>query len=43
MGTELKPFGMDANFARECVACHAPLRKNDYVFTAPIAAARGPG
>ncbi len=42
MGTELKPFGMDGNFARECVACHAPLRKNDYVFTAPIAAARGP-
>jgi hypothetical protein len=42
MGAELKPFGIDANFARECVACHLPLRKNDYVFTAPIAAARGP-
>jgi heme-binding protein/cytochrome P460 len=42
MGAELKPFGSDADFARECVACHAPLRKNDYVFTAPIAAARGP-
>lgn len=41
MGTELKPFGKDANFARECVACHAPLRSNDYVFTAPIPAEEG--
>ena len=41
MGVELKPFGKDANFARECVACHAPLRSNDYVFTAPIAGERG--
>ncbi len=40
-GLELKPFGKDANFARECVACHAPLRRNDYVFTAPMAAAGG--
>lgn len=40
MGPELKPFGKDANFANECVACHTPLRRNDYVFTAPIAAAR---
>ena len=41
MGPELKPFGPDAGFARECVACHAPLRQNDYVFTVPIAASRG--
>jgi hypothetical protein len=41
MGTELEPFGRDAGFARECVACHAPLRRNDYVFTAPIAAGGG--
>jgi len=39
MGVELKPFGKDAHFARECVACHEPLHRNDYVFTAPIAAA----
>jgi hypothetical protein len=38
MGTELKPFGKNADFARGCIACHAPLRSNDYVFTAPIAA-----
>jgi hypothetical protein len=42
MGSELKPFGTDAGFARDCVACHAPLRRNDYVFTAPIATLRGP-
>lgn len=36
VGTELKPYGADSSFAKECVACHAPLRKNDYVFTMPI-------
>ncbi len=41
MGTELEPFGKDAGFANECVACHAPLRSNDYVFTAPVAADEG--
>ena len=35
-GVELKPYGKDANFARECVGCHAPLRGTNYVFTAPI-------
>ncbi len=35
-GTELTPYGTDPGFARECVGCHAPLRKNDYVFTMPI-------
>ena len=38
MGSKLTPFGKDAGFPRACVACHAPLAKNDYVFTAPIAA-----
>jgi cbb3-type cytochrome oxidase cytochrome c subunit len=35
-GTELKPYGKDANFQNECTTCHAPLRKNDYVYTEPI-------
>lgn len=35
-GTDLKPYGATSEFARECVACHAPLRENDYVFTMPI-------
>ena len=36
VGTELKPYGDSPGFANECVACHAPLRENDYVFTIPI-------
>jgi heme-binding protein/cytochrome P460 len=35
-GTDLKPYGKDANFTSECVGCHAPLRKNDYVYTMPF-------
>jgi hypothetical protein len=40
LGSELTPFGKDANFASQCVACHLPLRQNDYVFTFPIAPSR---
>jgi hypothetical protein len=36
VGADLKPYGDSAGFASECVACHAPLRENDYVFTMPI-------
>lgn len=35
-GTELKPYGKDASFTSECVGCHTPLRKNDYVYTIPL-------
>ena len=35
-GTDLKPYGKDANFTSECVGCHAPLSHTDYVFTKPI-------
>jgi hypothetical protein len=35
-GTDLKPYGKDAAFQNECTSCHAPLRKNDYVYTMPI-------
>ena len=35
-GADLKPYGEDANFTEECIGCHAPLRKNDYVFTYPL-------
>ena len=35
-GTDLKPYGKDAAFTDECVSCHAPVRKNDYVYTMPI-------
>jgi hypothetical protein len=35
-GTDLKPYGKDAGFVNECTTCHAPLRKNNYVYTAPF-------
>lgn len=35
-GTELKPYGTHADFAKECVGCHSPLKPTDYVFTEPI-------
>jgi hypothetical protein len=41
LGSDLKPYGKDENFQNECVTCHAPLRKNDYVFTMPITGGAG--
>ena len=35
-GADLKPYGKDADFTRECVGCHRPLRDSNYVFTEPI-------
>ena len=35
-GTDLKPYGKDAEFAKECVGCHSPLRNTNFVFTLPI-------
>ena len=35
-GADLKPYGKDAEFTRECVSCHKPLRDSNYVFTEPI-------
>jgi hypothetical protein len=40
LGTELKPYGTVPGFSSECVGCHAPLQKNDYVFTTPIQTVR---
>jgi len=39
-GTDLKPYGTDAAFTDECIGCHAPVSRNDYVYTAPIARAK---
>ena len=39
-GLDLKPYGVDAGFVRECTGCHKPLRGNDYVYTLPVTAAR---
>jgi len=35
-GTDLKPYGKNANFQNECTTCHAPMAKNDYAYTMPI-------
>jgi hypothetical protein len=37
LGTDLKPYGVGPGFAAECVGCHTPLHKHDYVFTEPHA------
>ncbi len=37
LGTAHIPYGKEETFARECVSCHLPLKKNDFVFTMPIA------
>jgi hypothetical protein len=42
-GLDLKPYGTDANFVRECTGCHQPVRGNDYVYTLPITTARTAG
>jgi hypothetical protein len=33
VGTDLKPYGKDAGFVKECFGCHQPVKGNDYVFT----------
>jgi Haem-binding domain/Cytochrome P460 len=37
LGAELKPYGVGPGFVAECVGCHTPLHKQDYVFTSPHA------
>jgi hypothetical protein len=36
IGMDLKPYGKGPEFANECVSCHTPVRKNDYVYTLPL-------
>jgi hypothetical protein len=35
-GTDLQPYGKDAEFTDECVGCHTPMRDADFVYTLPI-------
>ncbi|MCB1756206.1 MAG: cytochrome P460 family protein [Gammaproteobacteria bacterium] len=35
VGDALEPYGKDAGFAQECVACHTPVKSQDWVFTVP--------
>ncbi len=32
-GSDLQPYGKNADFAQECYSCHTQVIKNDYVFT----------
>jgi len=34
-GMDQKPYGKDKDFTKECVACHTPVKNNDWVFTTP--------
>lgn len=33
---KMVPYGKTALFASECINCHRPMEKNDYVFTIPV-------
>jgi hypothetical protein len=39
-GIDLKPYGKDAHFVKECTGCHQPMRGNDFVYTLPISPAK---
>lgn len=34
-GLDQKPFGNDKNFDQACIACHIPVKNEDWVFTVP--------
>ena len=36
LGKEQKPYGNDASFVQECLACHDQVKDNDSVFTHPL-------
>ncbi|WP_298267107.1 cytochrome P460 family protein [Geobacter sp.] len=33
VGKELRPYGKDPSFVRECFGCHTPVKDNDFIFT----------
>ena len=35
VGMDQTPYGDSADFSRECIACHSPVKTNDWVFTLP--------
>jgi hypothetical protein len=35
VGNDLKPYGKDAGFSSECIACHTPVSSTGWVFTTP--------
>jgi hypothetical protein len=35
VGMDQKPYGKDADFSKECISCHTPVKSRDWVFTTP--------
>lgn len=35
-GNDLTPYGDSPDFDKECIECHKPMEKQDYVFTSPL-------
>ncbi|HVM94217.1 MAG TPA: cytochrome P460 family protein [Terriglobales bacterium] len=40
LGFDLKPYGKDEHFVRECTGCHLPVSGNDYVYSLPMTTAK---
>ena len=40
-GAALKPYGDNAEVVEECTGCHAPMGRNDFVYTMPISGHAG--
>jgi hypothetical protein len=36
LGPQQEPYGKDASFAQECIACHTAVQRKDMVFTQPV-------
>jgi Cytochrome P460 len=36
LGTQQTPYGIDAHFDQECLACHTKVKGKDFVFTDPV-------
>lgn len=36
LGTQQRPYGSDAHFDQECLACHTKVKHQDFVFTDPV-------
>ena len=41
LGERLTPYGDTPLFTTECTSCHAPMQRNDYVFSMPVRGASG--
>lgn len=36
LGPDQRPYGKDAAFVQECVACHTPVKDRDWVYSHPV-------